>query len=103
MRICDWSSDVCSSDLTPFNTTESCCNDCCCNVEKACIRMGYVCYCIVLFNTILIIVMLLHNFYLSTNTELTVSPFNETFVRSEERREGKECVGMGISRLSTYH
>src|SRR3546814_6786914 len=77
MRISDWSSDVCSSDLMPKKT------------EKKRPLL-------VLLDTHAII----HRAYHAI-PELS-SPKGEP-VRSEERRVGKECVSTCRSRWSPYH
>src|SRR3546814_5777757 len=75
MRISDWSSDVCSSDLWNFYTPTSMCPTSFCQTatsemdRMSCIR-------------------------LSLMVELE---------RSEERRVGKECVSTCRSRWSPYH
>src|SRR3546814_10803850 len=68
MRISDWSSDVCSSDLVA---------------------------------TFLVSLLLWLNFDTSTAEFQFVERFE--WLRSEERRVGKECVSTCRSRWSTYH
>src|SRR3546814_6219522 len=76
MRISDWSSDVCSSDLSMIEDV---------SVHKARMRMG-----VKLGEKIL---------RLRPDHDIdTVVP-----IRSEERRVGKECVSTCRSRWSPYH
>src|SRR3546814_1821941 len=87
MRISDWSSDVCSSDLRLLNASHSC-------IAYLGYLAGY-----------------------QTVAETIADPAFERFVaalmdrevtptlriRSEERRVGKECVSTCRSRWSPYH
>src|SRR3546814_21007168 len=92
MRISDWSSDVCSSDLRA-RLIESLFIDILLKliqkpINLDCIRASYV-----------------EEFALISN-ERTRQDFAETVLksgRSEERRVGKECVSKCSSRGSPYH
>src|SRR3546814_7513524 len=81
MRISDWSSDVCSSDLAIFRA-----------------------FCLVLVR-----VEFTRQFAIGTLDLLSRSRAGDTenlvvvLVRSEERRVGKECVSTCRSRWSPYH
>src|SRR3546814_8474650 len=86
MRISDWSSDVCSSDLRGFTM-------------KADIHPNYVeieatCSCGNVIKT---------RSTLGKNLSLDVCSECHPFYRSEERRVGKECVSKCRSRWSPYH
>src|SRR3546814_7722344 len=74
MRISDWSSDVCSSDLKP---------------EVFDLDM---------FDSHLIPIP-----QLFVTLFATIPPLTTLFCRSEERRVGKECVSTCRSRWSPYH
>src|SRR3546814_6062250 len=81
MRISDWSSDVCSSDLCKQNNRESTAKE----TER-----------------------LLTRHFLETLKEkklgdLETADFMAFVDRSEERRVGKECVSTCRSRWSPYH
>src|SRR3546814_6350000 len=91
MRISDWSSDVCSSDLEPLLLYKS---------VRSQTRPKLI------FNTIYgeinvndlekdaVPIYTLEDFF---------DPRNHSHVRSEERRVGKECVSTCRSRWSQYH
>src|SRR3546814_7968462 len=81
MRISDWSSDVCSSDLTEFD------------VIPAAARMTSNSVC-----TSAAAPVAAHIRY-----DLTCACFDVHLHRSEERRVGKECVSTCRSRWSQYH
>src|SRR3546814_2165911 len=85
MRISDWSSDVCSSDLIEGNSSQI--------RRRTCLE-----YLFELSNI------------LGEGPASGASPFvveedagSAVFVRSEERRVGKECVSTCRSRWSPYH
>src|SRR3546814_5481286 len=93
MRISDWSSDVCSSDLDVFRTlaTESLAD----RVHnpgleeaRADVIVGGCCVLVALMRTLGL-------------DEVLVSEAD--ILRSEERRVGKECVSTCRSRWSPYH
>src|SRR3546814_3980172 len=76
MRISDWSSDVCSSDLTKAKQAQS--------RVKALARMQVLAP-------------------LTTDSGLDIRLPDPGHARSEERRVGKECVSTCRSRWSPYH
>src|SRR3546814_10056495 len=78
MRISDWSSDVCSSDLKTEFQPLSCLNG---SKYRVCGHSG-----------------IRHSFRGKSLPFLGVLP-----MRSEERRVGKECVSTCRSRWSPYH
>src|SRR3546814_11900570 len=83
MRISDWSSDVCSSDLPCWRRTQCPSSDCC-RARQAADSSPRV----------------------STrpNQFALRSPITKSWrCRSEERRVGKECVSTCRSRWSPYH
>src|SRR3546814_10024761 len=85
MRISDWSSDVCSSDLCLIFIPISAGCFCDCLVshrEQALLPQGS-----------------------SAGTSLVIGPCSPLWEqsRSEERREGKECVSTCRARWSPYH
>src|SRR3546814_5161069 len=80
MRISDWSSDVCSSDLTPGAET----------MEQALMNTGAT-------------PRWRANDSEHTTIAAAPSPIDEHMNRSEERRVGKECVSTCRSRWSPYH
>src|SRR3546814_6341952 len=90
MRISDWSSDVCSSDLAPENIFYLTGLD----------HWGY-------FAPHMLIVPLQGEVVLVTRAMERVTIANQVrnarFERSEERRVGKECVSTCRSRWSPYH
>src|SRR3546814_13973583 len=97
MRISDWSSDVCSSDLagSEFPTEQ---------IEKG--RSLYVDNCSGCHATSL--TGAAHNPALSGADFLShwrgkTSDDLASYIRSEERRVGKECVSTCRSRWSPYH
>src|SRR3546814_12678716 len=73
MRISDWSSDVCSSDLRIF-------------------RGRFCC-----------VAAIAEAWFMNLNVFANVSAFCRSRARSEERRVGKECVSTCRSRWSPYH
>src|SRR3546814_15396665 len=111
MRISDWSSDVCSSDLWPL-------------LDQASEMVGFTTFfdnfltiMVLLFAWALVIVaffilavqmfVCILEFKLTSLAGFILVPFalwNRTsFLRSEERRVGKECVSTCRSRWSPYH
>src|SRR3546814_6041015 len=80
MRISDWSSDVCSSDLKQFDKSYS--------MTKSTLRIN--------INKRVILV-------LPDSLGATVNLTIPALFRSEERRVGKECVSTCRSRWSPYH
>src|SRR3546814_1350005 len=82
MRISDWSSDVCSSDLVTFNRD-----------SQAAVATGAV-----VFGDSR---MMLEGSSLSYNIDADQGTIENA--RSEERRVGKECVSTCRSRWSPYH
>src|SRR3546814_15518484 len=95
MRISDWSSDVCSSDLaydpTPNGCAASACGDCRRARTSPIRRQGSSRYGVVGIATAQAFVYITQYY-----TEYK-------FRRSEERRVGKECVSTCRSRWSPYH
>src|SRR3546814_7910121 len=86
MRISDWSSDVCSSDLSARPTASLNCRAAgftaqACAIELQCLRYG-------------------RRRRNGDRGRLEASPGPD---RSEERRVGKECVSTCRSRWSPYH
>src|SRR3546814_1779244 len=77
MRISDWSSDVCSSDLLPGGGRTSCQQR---QGGKACAKPSE-----------------------NRNSGLAEHHNSRNAPRSEERRVGKECVSTCRSRWSPYH
>src|SRR3546814_7319818 len=90
MRISDWSSDVCSSDLNKVFTLSQFLEDRF-NSET---RLVYT-FLMLAF----IMIQLITGFYIGSRTLGVL--FEGT--RSEERRVGKECVSTCRSRWSPYH
>src|SRR3546814_8649309 len=93
MRISDWSSDVCSSDLALLARTEA--------------RKRIKAHLILLAGTVTVLVGL-SRVYLGVHwpTDVLggwVAGSAWAALRSEERRVGKECVSTCRSRWSPYH
>src|SRR3546814_3904865 len=89
MRISDWSSDVCSSDLLPMQRSDF--------TELFAIMHG-------LPVTIRLLDPPLHEFLPKSDEEVAeVARAMAMEPRSEERRVGKECVSTCRSRWSPYH
>src|SRR3546814_13496341 len=97
MRISDWSSDVCSSDLDDYIYSLWGSNEICAVDENS----VYLC-----------VLPAAHNFPLSSpgspgtlyaGGRVVLCPQPSPVVRSEERRVGKECVSTCRSRWSPYH
>src|SRR3546814_6362982 len=94
MRISDWSSDVCSSDLAPEHTVFHCFSGDAAMARIAAERGYYLSFA---GNV---------TFKSAQNLcdALAVTPRERILVeRSEERRVGKECVSTCRSRWSPYH
>src|SRR3546814_6476062 len=83
MRISDWSSDVCSSDLLPDELAQA----------AAEMQVGQIAGPIGVPGGVSII------YVMDKRKVLTADPRD----RSEERRVGKECVSTCRSRWSPYH
>src|SRR3546814_12349632 len=106
MRISDWSSDVCSSDLKEEEEQVDVQNE---NLDIIQDRMSadeLVEYCFMKAIKYQIkdkeLPILASTFY--SNFMLPGRPSGEVLdIRSEERRVGKECVGTCSSRWSPYH
>src|SRR3546814_11803014 len=97
MRISDWSSDVCSSDLGsgPQRKTHS---------SRS--RVGFQIVAIVVLELLEIVVDLKLGVFLRIRVRHAfglVRRENGIAERSEERRVGKECVSTCRSRWSPYH
>src|SRR3546814_14521508 len=86
MRISDWSSDVCSSDLRPAKPPQL-------GVEEAHVERGVVDYQHRVAEELQDLV--------GEGGKHRITP--QEFGRSEERRVGKECVSTCRSRWSPYH
>src|SRR3546814_2181772 len=94
MRISDWSSDVCSSDLACYDSTAE-------DIDVDRLLQGYL------------RLLRRHGGKLVTDARVTaierrggvwrLSTPHGDFERSEERRVGKECVSTCRSRWSPYH
>src|SRR3546814_13490530 len=101
MRISDWSSDVCSSDLTVIG------------VGGTGLSLGQrqrLALTRVLASDRAVLVLDEPTAHLDSDSEGTVlaslrarAERGDTVVRSEERRVGKECVSTCRSRWSPYH
>src|SRR3546814_1996264 len=95
MRISDWSSDVCSSDLTKIDTTTA-------------TFVSDISSNAVATITPVVVVALTFSFIaygLAVIAGKVDTPFTDYIMRSrsEERRVGKECVSTCRSRWSPYH
>src|SRR3546814_7636414 len=89
MRISDWSSDVCSSDLFLLGGDSSV-------LQAAGVLIAAVLLWDVLFRSNIGVAI-------SFLEEMWSRNLAQLFVRSEERRVGKECVSTCRSRWSPYH
>src|SRR3546814_20236026 len=102
MRISDWSSDVCSSDLRPLQLPAACLQ---LNTRLTCESSGT--YCAAPPRTTGYSPMLtLYGMRGSGNCykpALLMHQLGIGFRRSEERRVGKACVSTCRSRWSPYH
>src|SRR3546814_15826958 len=100
MRISDWSSDVCSSDLTvpyahdlnPYLPTLA--------VGATLVLVGYLGELDPALNTT---AMVLQRKSVAGSLIGGIAETQELLDRSEERRVGKECVSTCRSRWSPYH
>src|SRR3546814_19818470 len=104
MRISDWSSDVCSSDLKPkFERHPSLLISSCLNAPSQ--KFEGRCQLRSPWLTILLSRKLNFNLHVSRITTNEPSPSKRAAVlpRSEERRVGKECDSTCRSRWSRYH
>src|SRR3546814_3922119 len=90
MRISDWSSDVCSSDLPEMLCRYQKDMSCACATAVKAIAA-------VAAKRIRLFIMASRNGHRGPNPLVCV------FYRSEERRVGKECVSTCRSRWSPYH
>src|SRR3546814_15631173 len=103
MRISDWSSDVCSSDLVPGESS---------TVHHSLldallfwpgipfqIALGVGAITLVL----VIIVIMINPGYVCRVFAIGAVLYLGVYLRSEERRVGKECVSTCSSRWSPYH
>src|SRR3546814_18848455 len=98
MRSSDWSSDVCSSDLSWFNED---------SYGKAMFFVGIAGMIVILFkwfaDVTLESVYGYYNKQVDGSFRMGLVWFIFSAVRSEERRGGKECVSRCRSRWSPYH
>src|SRR3546814_9313493 len=92
MRISDWVSDVCVSDLLAHISTEYRVRHCAC-FDRLSMRFFFV------LRRFLLILSLSKDSRQFSITLICDSPT----LRSEERRVGKECVSTCRSRWSPYH
>src|SRR3546814_3685899 len=95
MRISDWSSDVCSSDLDMGDNL---------NIHPVTLplyigsQLGFLAvYLLTDYDTLVRHTLLAHHTALIGRRDM------EAWIRSEERRVGKECVSTCRSRWSPYH
>src|SRR3546814_19862861 len=101
MRISDWSSDVCSSDLLGLLHLD--------DAQRGTVmkRMTWLVPALYILFLMVPIYWLLNMSFKTTNEilgSLTLWPQTFTLAnRSEERRVGKECVSPCISRWAPYH
>src|SRR3546814_11875956 len=93
MRISDWSSDVCSSDLEVFAATSADLKQIYAADERAHVEIGTVYPTRDIRGPLYVDALLGKHFAL----------LGSTGTRSEERRAGKECVSTCRSRWSPYH
>src|SRR3546814_20761485 len=99
MRISDWSSDVCSSDLQQTNGKNG----------RLFRRQTSPCHVLAIFGPALEKALQLFQCHAYTTLTGAVAQLGERIVRndevrrSEERRVGKECVSTCRSRWSPYH
>src|SRR3546814_17286019 len=109
MRISDWSSDVCSSDLSHVQRRCGRHADCHCAVLGAHSGGGAKCYRVLDKPMTKMsdlrdelageVETILSDAFTICTTNTAVAPHSD---RSEERRGGKECVSTGRSRWSPY-
>src|SRR3546814_4703906 len=100
MRISDWSSDVCSSDLRPRNSAST--------LARLLFGCGLQLLCIPSSALMSARMVSCSSWTLLTEPDLVKVKTNWTScwlekIRSEERRVGKECVSTCRSRWSPYH
>src|SRR3546814_16054826 len=86
MRIRDWSSDVCASDLSPTSSASP---------DMAPFIILGICSLAGAF--------LLGRWFLNTDPQTLARSIKIVAIRSEERRVGTECVSTCSSRWSPYH
>src|SRR3546814_10480071 len=99
MRISDWSSDVCSSDLTSGTTGDPKATMLSHGALAAAIRAWVEKFALTSDDRQIAMLPMFHSFgfIVVLNTTMSVGG------RSEERRVGKECVSTCRSRWSPYH
>src|SRR3546814_20482934 len=98
MRISDWSSDVCSSDLPLFPTAVAQIDQLFSDMDHTLCSTGW------LAGKAFSLADIAYMPYLARYDFLGLAPFwAECRARSEERRVGKECVSTCRSRWSPYH
>src|SRR3546814_14842283 len=104
MRISDWSSDVCSSDLTAEPSLKS--SDIACRLPtdkelEANPKTKRLCFVETRGENATFIIPPTEGY--SFIQEKDIPTLTESKRRSEERRGGKECVSTCRSRMSPYH
>src|SRR3546814_12097875 len=102
MRISDWSSDVCSSDLINFNRPTHK-NETSFNLEAGNYALLHLTAVQNLSLTDTLAMRAAFDFARHTGYLESGAQSKNGFNRSEERRVGKECVSTCRSRWSPYH
>src|SRR3546814_18395601 len=103
MRISDWSSDVCSSDLVVGQAIEAFAPDCIHIATEGPLGVAARRWCLEKRYRFTTAYHTQFPDYISARTKLPKSYFWRYISRSEERRVGKECVSTCRSRWSPYH
>src|SRR3546814_19912840 len=99
MRISDWSSDVCSSDLADNDSTLFVCGGCVTPPQLwSSFSWLYICIVAFLVGGLIVVSERWHGRF-TGDTDMHKPQAS----RSEERRVGKECVSTCRSRWSPYH
>src|SRR3546814_11550666 len=95
MRISDWSSDVCSSDLVLYSTMMALFHRARTGEGQE-VEVG-------MFETMASFMLVEHATGAMFDPPLSAANYPRVVARSEERRVGKECVSTCRSRWSPYH